>query len=60
MVPTDAYNFTLNPDACHPNLKVVTENIVEWDPTATKGITNIFHSNMICILRTTVFQNREI
>lgn len=30
-IPTPAFNFSLNPDAAHPNLKITSHDFVEWD-----------------------------
>lgn len=32
-IPTPAFNFSLNPDAAHPNLKITSHDFVEWDST---------------------------
>lgn len=34
-IPTPAFNFSLNPDAAHPNLKITSHDFVEWDSTGT-------------------------
>lgn len=35
-ISTPAFNFSLNPDAAHPNLKITSHDSVEWDAAAGK------------------------
>nr|XP_039255513.1 FSD1-like protein [Styela clava] len=35
-ISTPAFHFALNPDASHPNLKVISDDVVEWDASSNK------------------------
>lgn len=44
LVATPAFNFLLDQEACHQNLKVVSETVVEWDTTANRSNFSLFLS----------------